>query len=107
DQAGKFYADLFGWKPQAKQFGPMTYTVFHIGERQVGGMMQMPPQMGAAPSHWMVYFAVENCDASAEKGRGLGGQVMVRPTDIPNVGRFAALRDPQGAAFSVIKLAPM
>jgi predicted enzyme related to lactoylglutathione lyase len=51
----------------------------------------------------MVYFAVADTDASAEKAKGLGATVMVPPTDIPP-GRFAALTDPQGAAFTIIKL---
>lgn len=37
----------------------------------------------------------------------MGGQVTVAPTDIPEIGRFAMLKDPQGAGFAVIKLNPM
>ena len=67
-------------------------------------MMPIGPDMGDIPSHWNVYFAVENCDATIEKADGLGGSTIVAPTDIPEIGRFAVLSDPQNAAFSVIAL---
>jgi predicted enzyme related to lactoylglutathione lyase len=47
---------------------------------------------------------VTDCDAVAAKARSLGGQAIVPPTDIENVGRFAVLSDPQGAVFAVVKL---
>jgi predicted enzyme related to lactoylglutathione lyase len=39
------------------------------------------------------------------QARDLGADVLAGPMDIPEVGRFAVLKDPQGAAFGVIKLA--
>jgi predicted enzyme related to lactoylglutathione lyase len=56
------------------------------------------------PAHWGIYFQVANCDATAEKAESLGGKVCFGPMDVPNVGRFAAIQDPQGAFFSVIQL---
>lgn len=112
--AGAFYAEVFGWKPTAMEMGGgMTYTLFHrpgtkgfdgnpIG---AGGMMKSPP--GVPHSFWMAYIAVENADRSSEKAAKLGGKVMVPPTDIPNVGRFACWSDPQGAGLAVLQPAPM
>ncbi len=51
----------------------------------------------------MPYFQVANCDASTAKAKELGGNVMVRPQDIPNTGRFAIVSDPQGAMFAVFQ----
>ena len=65
--------------------------------------MQITEEMGEVPSHWMVYFAVSDCDASAEKVKSLGGNLRVPPTDIPEIGRFAVAQDPQGAVFSFLK----
>ena len=65
-------------------------------------MMPMPPGM-TAPSHWMVYFGVDDVDATARLAQSLGGRQYVPPTDIPGVGRFAVLSDPQGAAFAVVR----
>jgi hypothetical protein len=56
------------------------------------------------PPHWLVYFAVSDCDATVDKAKELGGAVFVPPTDIPP-GRFAVLADPQGAMLAVMKLA--
>jgi predicted enzyme related to lactoylglutathione lyase len=99
EAAKKFYAPLFDWRLKESP----EYTEFHTGETAVGGMLrsQAPPQV---PSFWLPYFAVEDCDASAAQVQSLGGTVMVPPMDVPNVGRFAVIRDPQGAVFSIIRL---
>ena len=103
-----FYTGLFGWTSVSQEMAPgMIYTSFMQGEKPVGGMMKMDgPQWQGIPPHWMNYIAVEDTDATVAKAKELGGNVMMPPTDVPNVGRFAALQDPTGAAFSVIALAP-
>jgi predicted enzyme related to lactoylglutathione lyase len=81
------------------------YTSFMRDEHHPsGGMMQMTEEWGDMPSHWMTYFAVEDVDAAAEQVEALGGRVCVPPTDIPDVGRFAVIDDPQGATFSIMHL---
>ncbi len=82
----------------------MTYTSFTNGERPAGGMYEPPPEMGNAPPHWLVYFAVDDTDAKAKKAGELGAKTIAPPCDIPGTGRFAILQDPQGAAFAIIKL---
>lgn len=95
-----FYKSLFGWNLELSK----DYTEIHVGERPAGGMMQMPPDMQGAPPSWTPYFAVEDCDATVANAKSMGGQIYVPPTDIPSVGRFAVLGDPQGATFDVITL---
>ena len=100
-----FYEAVVGMEVE-RAGGDMEYYEFHLGDgRVVGGMMPMtgdmwPPEL---PNHWMVYFAVDDVDATAAKCLELGGQVPVPPTDIPP-GRFAVLNDPQGGHFSIIRL---
>lgn len=102
-KAAEFYSKLFGWVP--KTHGePMPYTEFMTGDTHAGGMMQIQPHMGPIPPHWGIYFAVDDCDAKFQKATSLGAQPIVPPMDIENVGRFATIRDPQGAVFSIIKL---
>jgi predicted enzyme related to lactoylglutathione lyase len=60
--------------------------------------------MGEIPSNWLVYFATDDCDKTAEKAKSLGAHLAVAPCDIPEVGRFAVALDPQHAAFAFIKL---
>jgi predicted enzyme related to lactoylglutathione lyase len=68
-------------------------------------MMGMGPKFEGIPSQWKIYFAVQDCDATAKQAGALGGKIHSPPMDIPNIGRFAVIEDPQGAVFSVIKLA--
>ena len=103
-KAQPFYTQLFGWTAEDKPMGPMTYTILKRGGAQAGGMMQITKEMGPIPSHWMVYFSVADCDATVAKAGTLGGKVTVPATDIPGVGRFAILQDPQGAHVAIIKL---
>ncbi len=105
EAARTFYGELFGWQPESRDMGEVgKYTVFKNGEAEAAGLLQMTEEWGELPSHWMVYFSVADCDAKADKAAELGGTVCVPPTDIPPVGRFAVINDPQGAVFSIIKL---
>jgi len=67
-------------------------------------MMEIQKEWGDMPSYWMVYFSVADCDRSVKQAKSLGAKVVVEPMDIPTIGRFATLQDPQGATFSIIKL---
>jgi hypothetical protein len=108
DACVKFYTSLIGWKTESMDMGPMgTYTLFKRSEGKdtnAGGMMKMPPNMQGVPPHWLAYFAVADCDASTEKVKKLGGKVLMEPMDIPDVGRFSVVMDPQGAAFALFKM---
>ena len=103
DKAREFYTKLFGWSSKTDE-SATPYTEFSNAGIPHGGMMKIAPEWGNVPPHWMPYFAVEDCDGTAGKAAGLGASTMVPPTDIPNVGRFAVLGDPQGAVFAIIKL---
>ncbi len=104
NRAAVFYSELLGWgaKPDPK----LEYTEFQTAGRSVAGMMAMKEEHGEAPSHWMPYVMVDDCDAIARRATELGGRLFVPPTDIPGVGRFAVLADPAGAALGTIKLLP-
>jgi uncharacterized protein len=103
--AEKFYTQLFGWTSKVGGAGtPNEYTEFSNQGQPGVGMMQMPPHVPAqVPSYWMSYFQVADCDASAAKAKTLGATITVPPMDIPNVGRFAVISDPQGAMFAIFK----
>ena len=100
-----FYQAVFGWVPDTRQSGPVSYTEWKSGGRPVAGMMPMDDRWpDDAASHWMTYFLVDDTDATVGKASELGGTVIVPASDIPP-GRFAVLADPQGATFSVIRVA--
>ena len=103
-QAKQFYSHVLGWQHRDSDMQGMTYTEWQVGSQDVGGMMAMTEEWGDMPAHWMLYFTVESCDAKAAQVNELGGKVCVPPTDIPNVGRFAVINDPDGGLFSIIEL---
>jgi predicted enzyme related to lactoylglutathione lyase len=97
-----FYEGVFGYTHDSMDMGPQgTYYLLKKGEVMRGGLMRAP--MPATPPLWMPYVAVADCDATAAKAGSLGAQVIVPPTDIPNVGRFAAIIDAQGACIAFMK----
>ena len=104
-RAKDFYSGLFGWQGDTQNMG-IEYTVFNGPTGMIGGMYGITAEMQGMPPCWLPYFVVEDADAAAEKARSLGATVMVGPDDIPTVGRFAMIQDPQGAMFYVIKFLP-
>jgi len=101
-KAVAFYTTVFGWTTQIKHMGGFDYTVFLIGEKNVGGMMPMPAEMKGVPSNWTVYFTVADCDASVKKVTAIGGKIVAPAMAIPGLGKFAIVSDGQGAKFGII-----
>jgi predicted enzyme related to lactoylglutathione lyase len=103
--AKEFYGAVFGWGYDDEPSDRVgTYTIWKAGEAMVGGMIDlnalgMPAEI---PANWLVYFTVEDADATVEKLQSGGGSVMNGPIDIP-VGRFAVVADQFGAAFAVMQ----
>ena len=97
----KFYSAMFGWTAKVSP----EYIELHLGQEGIGGIFPMSGEMFQhIPANWMPYFGVADCDATANKVKSLGGRIVKEPADIPNVGRFAVLGDPQGAMFEVIQV---
>jgi uncharacterized protein len=98
----KFYAQLAGFTESKMDMGDMgTYHVLESGGQGRAGIMaqQMPQQ----PHAWLPYVQVASADQTADKAKRLGATVVVPPTDIPNVGRFAIFVDGQGAATGILQ----
>lgn len=99
--AETFYAVLFGWKATT-DLGGVPYTTFELDDAPVAGMMLMPDTVPAeAPSHWSVYFAVDDCGEAATTTAELGGRVLLEPRRV-GTETFAVLADPTGATFNVM-----
>lgn len=110
--AKKFYAELLGWTLE-----PVThdcedsdeafeYNLVKVDGTEIGGIMAVPAQAQGMPPTWGTYVTVDDVDASAVKVQDLGGKVIVPLTDIPGVGRFCVIQDPQGAALTLITYLP-
>jgi len=76
-------------------------VTWKLDGRTVGGMLEMTPEWGQIPPHWMTYFAVTDTDRAASRATELGGSVGAPPFDTA-FGRIAVLSDPAGGHFSVV-----
>lgn len=108
EKALDFYTKVAGWGSKKWDMAPIPYTILTRSaddETGVGGMFTMsepdfPPDL---PSHFMASLYTENVDATAERTKELGGKVHHGPADIPEVGRFAIIEDPQGAFIALLQ----
>jgi predicted enzyme related to lactoylglutathione lyase len=107
DAAEAFYTDVVGWTAQPFETAAEMprYTIMNAGERGVGGMMTLPEdarKMGMPPA-WVGYIHTTNVDDSTQALSKAGGAVHRASSDIPGVGRFAVVADPQGALFMLLQ----
>jgi uncharacterized protein len=98
-----FYGEVFGWVARDSSVGDIPYVTFEHDGRTIAGLQ---PMVGGQwpddlPPHWMVYFAVSDCDRTAQDAYALGGRVVGAPTSYA-MGRYAVLEDPQGGTFSIL-----
>ncbi|GGF13334.1 glyoxalase [Aliidongia dinghuensis] len=108
--AEAFYKKVVGWGAQDSgvkdEAAPdKTYTIWSAGEVPIGGLMALPAEACAAGARpgWIGYIGVKDVDGFAEQVKRAGGAVVFGPADIPTVGRFAIVTDPQGARFTLFK----
>src|ERR1051325_8013747 len=102
--AQTFYKSVVGWETQKWGDGSADYTMWMAGATPVGGVLPLTEEaksMGARPS-WTAYVEVPNVDDTIAETTTRGGSVIVPAQTVAEVGRFAILRDPQGAVFAVI-----
>ncbi|RSS75485.1 VOC family protein [Streptomyces sp. WAC06614] len=104
-----FYRGLFGWRSLEMDAPGMTYRVVSVADgdqedASFGGVA--PLQEGQRDARWVPYFAVADADAVTAAVGANGGQVLMPPADVPDVGRIAWLTDPAGAVFAVLKPNP-
>lgn len=105
EAAERFYAQLFGWKfDRAGQVEEPAYWMIVSGDRLNGGMRQIGDELPpGTPSHWLVYFAVEDVDGASDLAAGAGAQVILPKVNMGDSGAFAVLADPIGAPFAVFE----
>lgn len=109
-QALDFYGPVVGWTAEAfpGEPGANPYRILQAGGKGMGGVFEMAPEQvkaGMKPG-WVGYLHADDVDARAERLKKAGGTVHRVPQDIPGVGRFAPVSDPQGAGFILFKPTP-
>jgi uncharacterized protein len=105
ESAGKFYADVFGWKLDLDP--NFNYLQFMAEGGPGGAFVKTGPSMGGAPDNQigkpLLYIGADDLDATFAKIESNGGRVLVPTTEIPNVGWFGIFNDPQGNTFALYK----
>ena len=102
--AEAFYTDVVGWTSQPWGApGAEPYIVMNAGERGVGGIMNIPESATGMPPAWVGYIHTDDTDKATEALEKAGGRVHRQPSDIPEVGRFSVVADPQGAIFMFLQ----
>jgi uncharacterized protein len=99
--AAAFYPKVVPWRTAPSNMP--GYTIWMAGQAQVAGLMALPHE---GSPHWLAYVGTPDVDNSSAQAQSLGGRVLKEPADIPNVGRFAVLADPQGAPFALFTPGP-
>ncbi|MEV0057440.1 VOC family protein [Saccharopolyspora shandongensis] len=92
-KAREFYGALFGWEIAVDE--SMDYGLTRTADGMPGGI----GQAGGASPHLpgvVLYFAVDDVDAAAERAERLGGECLVPTWEIPGLGKMAVVRDLDG-----------
>ncbi len=103
--AKRFYGDVLGWTfgESTSQYG--NYTQAYVRGRAVAAVVPpMPGQEGH--SQWCLYFASPDAAATAEKVRHSGGDVLMEPMQIADVGTMCLAREPAGPSSGCGRRAP-
>jgi uncharacterized protein len=105
ERAAQFYSTVIGWEAKDASIPGVPYTLLSIEGESAAGLMDMPETLrstGAKPL-WLGFIGVDDVDKTAALATAKGATVRKTAEDIPNVGRFAVLSDPQGALFALFK----
>ena len=78
----------------------VTMNMFNRPHGMIGGMMNKLAEMAHVPSHWGIYFLVDDINAAVERVEASGGRILNGPMEVPGGDRVVNAMDPQGAAFS-------
>jgi len=60
-------------------------------------------QIPGGPSGWLAYVEVDDINAATQKAKSLGGKIMKKVTEVPGMGWFSFIQDPNGAILGLWK----
>lgn len=98
EQSLRFYGDLFPeWNIETIPMGEHTYYKIFVGDLSFGGFVGMEATARGPRTHWIGYVGVSDCDETMMRCQQHGGRVAVPAFNVPGIGKFAVIQDPQGA----------
>ena len=104
DAAQRFYGGLLNWEFEQTKLDGQDYRGFTAGDAKVGGFLTLTEEMAenGARASWVGYVNVDDVPSAVAKVRDAGGHVFMEGGEVPDVGPFALVADPQGVPFYVI-----
>ena len=93
-----FYCELFGWTADEPVEELGGYFNFKKDDVLVAGGMSAQPGM---PDVWSVYLTTDDAEKTADAAAANGGQVVVPPMPVADLGTMAVLTDPGGGAVGL------
>jgi len=104
-RAEKFYQDVFGWQiapapgdnPYSYSFAITTPVDEQFQPQQTGGINggMYPRGDEGGSTTPVVVIEVESCETRIADVEAAGGSKVMGPTEIPNMGIYAQVRDPE------------
>src|SRR5690349_11348350 len=100
--AKAFYSRIMGWKVEPWAADP-NYTVCLANIGPTAGIFTITADFPAGmPAHWVSYIGTRDVDGTVAAAVRAGGSIVKEPEDIAGAGRYAVLKDPQGALFAIL-----
>jgi predicted enzyme related to lactoylglutathione lyase len=100
----RFYGGLLGWEfEQTTHPRGGDYTLIRADGRYLGGMVLLKDSADADYSRWLPYLSVADVDAAVRATETAGGAALIGPLNLGNIGRAAAVSDPQGAVLGLLR----
>ena len=100
ERAKGFYTQLLGWELEIYKAGEMDYPMIKRNGQTHGGFSKLEQ---SGPAHWLGHVAVDDVDGTVSRAEARGGKTLAGPFDMPEIGRFALIADPQGGVVSAYK----
>jgi predicted enzyme related to lactoylglutathione lyase len=100
EKSKAFYGELLGWQIEPQEMNGMKFELIKAGGKDIGIISATE---GKAKSHWVPFVSVPDVDAAVKTIEEQKGKVVTPASDIPDIGRFAIVSDPNGVEFAVFK----
>lgn len=102
--ARAFYGAVLGWTfEDTTHPNGGDYTLVLADGHYTGGMVKLDDPANTEYSRWLAYLSVPDVDRAVRKTQQAGGESVAGPLDLANVGRAAAIKDPQGAVVGLLR----
>lgn len=106
--AAAFYEPVLGWTTQDAGVPNRKYTLVSVGDTPIGGLLEKPAAAFSSDAKpgWVGYIGVQDVALYSKRVQQAGGIVHRAAEEIPGVGTFAVVGDPQGAIFTLFQPLP-